>query len=242
MDLNLLLTQLGLKEREAQVYLALLELGESPVQPIARKAGLQRPNCYAVLESLVERGLASYNLNGSRRRYAAEDPQKLTTILEEQSRLLQEALPGLRSLHNRAPGKPKVRYYEGLAGIKQIYEEVLHGDWYDCLFSPDIVLPIWGDYVEDFGKRTAARKIKVREIIASTNAKVPYASSYKLPLQEIRYLPKGTVAETDLILYKNKVALVSYNPDPHALLIEGSGIVQTIQLMFERMWEGIPQR
>ena len=35
------LTYLGLAEKEAKVYLAALELGKSPVQKIAEKAGLQ---------------------------------------------------------------------------------------------------------------------------------------------------------------------------------------------------------
>jgi predicted transcriptional regulator len=49
----------GLDEKEAQVYLGLLELGTASVQLIASKAGLKRPTTYLILDSLQAKGMVS---------------------------------------------------------------------------------------------------------------------------------------------------------------------------------------
>lgn len=51
------LKHIGLSENEAKVYLAMLELGPSPMLEIAAKAGINRPTAYAQLEALKKGGL-----------------------------------------------------------------------------------------------------------------------------------------------------------------------------------------
>ena len=53
------LERVGLKGKEASVYLALLELGTASVESIAKKAGTKRPTTYLVLDDLQNRGLVS---------------------------------------------------------------------------------------------------------------------------------------------------------------------------------------
>jgi sugar-specific transcriptional regulator TrmB len=237
MNLMSILQQLGLKERESEVYLALLELGEASVQEIARKAKLQRPNCYVILESLAKQGLVSFQVKGNGRRFAAEDPDRLLMLLKEKEQLLASVLPQLKSLHNLAPGKPRVRFYEGKEMIDHLYEEILRGEWYDCLYAPESVTAVWGSgYVTNFGRKSAERGMRVRELIAGTDKNPPYASHYHSPQQEIRFLPPSAKSSTDFILFANKVALVAYEPEIHALVVEDSGIIQTLQLMFNSAW------
>ena len=57
-SLILLLQQLGLSKREAEIYLALLELNEALPSVIAKKVGQKRPTCYVTLEKLQARGLS----------------------------------------------------------------------------------------------------------------------------------------------------------------------------------------
>ncbi len=237
MDLEHLLVSAGLSDRESKVYLALLELGDSPVAAIAEKARFQRPNCYDILEELVQKGLASYYLRNKWRRYVAEDPKVLSKLIQERAQMVAAALPDLRSIYNRAPHKPKVRYYEGKDGIKQIYEQVLLAKSYDNIYRTDAVTPIFGDYVIEFGQRVAAAGIQAREIVVTDQRNLPQHQSWKKPLQQVRYLPSTTNIYSDILIYENKLAIVSYAADPHAVMIEESGIVDTHREMFEYMWQ-----
>ncbi|MDP2917995.1 MAG: helix-turn-helix domain-containing protein, partial [bacterium] len=54
------LTNLGLSDKEAACYLALLELGPSTVSEIAGLAKINRTTGYDILESLANYGLISH--------------------------------------------------------------------------------------------------------------------------------------------------------------------------------------
>lgn len=236
MDATTLLQEIGLKPREADVYLALLELGEASVQDIAKKAEVQRPNCYALLNSLAEQGLVSQNTKTGSKRFIAEDPTKLKALWEQKKALLDANLPAIRSLYNEAPSKPRVRFYEGLAGIKLLYGEILESPTYDAIWSPEVLAPHVGDFAEEFGAEVVKRGITMREIITG-KLRLPFQSKiFTKSLHQLRYYSADNPTLTDVILYSNKAALISYKPDIHALIVEGSGIVQTLQLMFEAVW------
>ena len=58
MALETELKKLNFSDKEARVYLALLELGEAPVQKIAEKAKVNRATTYVILESLKKKTAA----------------------------------------------------------------------------------------------------------------------------------------------------------------------------------------
>ena len=51
---------LNLSDKEINVYLSLLMLGQSSVNNIAKKANLNRISTYDLLKALLERGFVSY--------------------------------------------------------------------------------------------------------------------------------------------------------------------------------------
>lgn len=236
MATNEILERFGLSPNESKVYGALLELGESPVQAVANKAELQRPNCYAVLESLRQKGLVSLSVKSRGRRYVAENPRKLKEMAQDNLKQLNELLPSLQLLFNDSPRRPVVKLYEGKDAIEQLYGEILSSPQFDCIYSPSYVSAVYVGLVEKAGERIVKQKIKTREIITDKEVPSFYPKIYKAPLQQFRHLPMAQENPTDLILYEDKVAIVSYKPNLHALVIEGSGIVQMIGLMFNQLW------
>lgn len=72
----------GLDEKEAQVYLGLLELGTASVQLIASKAGLKRPTTYLILDSLQAKGMVSIIPRAKKALYTAESPEKIIGDLQ----------------------------------------------------------------------------------------------------------------------------------------------------------------
>ncbi|OGF20302.1 hypothetical protein A2Y83_02925 [Candidatus Falkowbacteria bacterium RBG_13_39_14] len=51
------LIKLGFNEKEAKIYLAALELGETVIQRISKKSGVNRTSAYHVIARLKEKGL-----------------------------------------------------------------------------------------------------------------------------------------------------------------------------------------
>jgi len=120
------LQKLGLNEKEAKIYLAALELGETGIQRIALKSDISRTTAYDVLESLKQRGLISTIKKNKKLYYFAESPNSLQNDLDEKQNLLKKTMPELLAMANLIDRKPKIKYYEGLEEIKEVYMDTFN--------------------------------------------------------------------------------------------------------------------
>lgn len=237
MNVRSLVAQLGLQEREVRLYLATLELGESTVLPISKKAGIQRTYCYDILESLREKGLVSYLEKNGRRRYLAEPPEKIEHMLRARLEHFRQVLPELRSLYQHGGQRPNVRFYEGKAGVLAISQELTHAKRMDAISSTDHLYAVLGDEIDRITKKIAAHNVETRELYTQGIHPISWLAHYREPRQQIRFLPKGMKLSIDFLLYDNKLALISYEGDIHSLVIEGSSIVDSLRVLFELLWQ-----
>ena len=125
------LQSIGFSEKEANVYLALLELGKGTVSEISRRASINRTTGYDILNNLTNKGLVSISGKEPKQEYIAKSPDRikkfLTNELEKKRESIKEAeriIPQLKSLHNLGD-RPKVRFYEGADGLQEVYEDTL---------------------------------------------------------------------------------------------------------------------
>lgn len=236
MDLNLIniLTEIGLNNNEARVYLATLELGESTVLPISKKSGIKRTYCYDILTSLTQKGLISFIEKNHRRRYMAEDPKKIEQMLKLKLDNLSESLPELRSIFNKSTSKPKVRFYEGIEGLITVYDQLSNINSLDAIGSPQYIEKYLKSHYK--GQQTIPANAKIRDLITSDGQLGWYHHHYIKPHQQYHFLPKWARLTTDLLIFDNKLALISYKDTPHVITIEDSSIVETHKVMFELLW------
>src|SRR5436190_1515134 len=71
---------LGLTDKEASVYVALLGLGRSTASQIARRAGVNRATSYVILDTLIAKGLVTISGKEPKQEYLAESPDKLPEL------------------------------------------------------------------------------------------------------------------------------------------------------------------
>ena len=71
------LINLGLTAKEADVYLATLQIGFATVQKIASKAEINRTTTYTHIRNLISRGLISTMEKNGKQYFVAEKPDKL---------------------------------------------------------------------------------------------------------------------------------------------------------------------
>lgn len=237
MELQQILEEIGLSPNEVRVYLGVLELGKSTVSPIAKKAKVKRTYCYDILDSLVKKGLVTFVIKNNRRRYSAEDPRKLQYKLNNQLIIYQSVLPELTLLYNKEiSGKPKVRFYDGEPEIAAMYEELAYISKVDAVGSPLCIEQYFGKYLKKTIAQVMTENLRVRELIPHGENHAYYHPYYKKPYHEYRFLPAGVKLKTDMMLFENKVALVSYGKELHAVVIEDSNIVDTQKVLFEILW------
>ena len=120
-----LLHQLGLSNKEADVYLASLRLGEASAQEIAHAARIERTTTASILERLAEEGFVSVQRRGRKRAYWIEDPHIL--VEKQRARLeIAEALSGqLHAEYHSADKRPTAEVFETKEAIVNLMLKII---------------------------------------------------------------------------------------------------------------------
>lgn len=82
-DIKDALFELGLTDKEIQVYLALIPLGTTGTSRLLDATGLHGQFVYQALSSLEDRGLAGYVLERGRKKFFAKAPSALVQVAEK---------------------------------------------------------------------------------------------------------------------------------------------------------------
>jgi predicted transcriptional regulator len=125
-----LLTSLGLSQNQARTYRALaLKKSLRPSQ-LAKLIGESRTNCYALLDRLVDLGLATKSDENKKFTYYPASPTALKTLLDEQlanveARIqnLERRLPQMLSDFHAGGEQPKVKHHRGKKELAHMYVE-----------------------------------------------------------------------------------------------------------------------
>ena len=239
------LLKLGLAQKEASIYLALISLGiSSPVSTIAKKANINRTTTYDILEMLLEKGLAIGQKKKSSQYYEALPPEKIVAYLKEQSEkfshLAKDAeavLPELNAQY-KASGRPKVYFYEGDEGLIRVYEETLTSHEEILAYASDQAnqdaIP-W--YFPQYYKRRAAKKIPIRALFPDTPKDRARHSLDSQELRKSRLLPKNKLDFTpEINFFDNKIMIADWK-EKLGIIIESKEIAAVFKQTFELAWE-----
>jgi len=239
------LEDLGFTDKEAKVYLAMLELGQGSVIDIAGKAGLKRTTVYNLLPEMLQKGLIKVGARKRRRFFFIENLQNLKTETEERLETINSVLPELRAIHNIIPYKPKIIFYEGVGGMKELYQDTL-----DSLSGGDTILSYTGledffqfmprEYMDWYVAERVRRKIRIRIIVPDSEATKEILPVAEKTLREIKVVkdPKFRYS-ADTEIYSNKVALISYRENFMGVIVESKEINQMQRMAFELMWNSL---
>ena len=243
------LTELGFSEKEASVYLALLELGPSTTSEISRMAKINRTTGYDILESLVSDGLVNSIGKTKIQKFVAENPDKVIVFLENKIKQSEEKLkqaynllPELFSIYNEKE-KPKVKYYEGVEAVKEVFEDTLTAEKEIIGYAvgTDAFESVGEKYLRDYFRRRVAKNIKVRVIAPDDIDTLKVIAKDKEELRESLTVPRDKFYfTTETNIYNNKVLTVSWK-EKFAVLVESKEIADAQKKVFELAWLGAKQ-
>jgi sugar-specific transcriptional regulator TrmB len=245
MSINQVLVQIGLQATEAKFYLAALELGQASVRDIAAKAGISRTNAYDVFSRLLEQGLVTQVGAAANKTMlvAAEPPDQLTELLDARRRKLDVLLPELRSVHNGASGKPRVRFYQGTEGIKLVLDDTLSvrdKKLVGILSMRDLYEVPGRAWMDDLVHRRIEAGVFLR-VIRSPAKDIPHMwPQSAADLREVRFASPDFVFTMTSYIYGNKVAIISSRRENFAMTIESEEFAMMQRNLFEVFWVSCP--
>jgi sugar-specific transcriptional regulator TrmB len=240
------LEQLGLNEKEAKVYLALLELGESNIQGLSAKSGVKRTTVYDILESLKEKRLISEITKNKKIVLVAEDPRKIESILDEKRDTLKRVLPELLSIANVLDNKPKIKFYEGINGIKEVYRDTLNYPDQELLawVSQEAIHSFDNDqkFLNYYLEKRKDKKIWVRALAPDSEDMQNYKGLDEKSLRRSKLVSEEEFPfEVEINLYgRNKIGIMSFG-EKMGLIIESEKLSKTLRSIFELNWKLLPE-
>lgn len=116
-DLARTLENIGLTQKEARVYLALLELESATAYRIAERCEVKKPTVYITLEDLRKKGLVIKVPHAKKALFAARDISEYLAEQEQKLRAVHAIAPVLHSLGGKS--RPNVYFFTGIRGIEQ---------------------------------------------------------------------------------------------------------------------------
>lgn len=141
------LETLGLTPNEAKIYEFLVENGESGISQVAIGGKIYRRNAYDAIQRLQDKGLVFQIFSPSQNLYNAVDPDKLSELVAEKQKQLEQALPDLKKKYTQRKAPEEAYIYRGLEGQKNIWRDILRvgkdicnvgakAQWFDPRLEP----------------------------------------------------------------------------------------------------------
>ncbi|MBI2453345.1 hypothetical protein HYV56_01435 [Candidatus Peregrinibacteria bacterium] len=245
------LAQVGLNEKERLLYIALAEIGIQPASVVARHCRLDRVTAYKNLKKLADKGLVKVYSRDNIQCFGIESFENLQVYLKERLSQFENLLcdyPMIENLFRSLKGDqdmiPKLQIFEGEAGIKNFFRDLLfevksEGLHQIRMLTSNTFEERLGDvplskFVEDFFQEIRDRKIDFEIYEASGNLiperfrKISFASFAPAKFPAAR----GT---TNIFLAGHAVYLACYKHSQIGLKIKQSEISQIFHFLFDFM-------
>lgn len=248
-QINQILKKIGLTETETAVYLTGLNYDSISVNELEIRTTIKRTTIYHALDTLLQKGLVAKKNTGAKLAFTMTNPKNITQLINKEISQLNEhlleftkILPLLNQRSGRQEIKSKVSHYTGIDGIKIVVEEALycqnrHWD----IIAPNI------NFFSQFDKKYAQYYINTRQArgisarsLWEFNFERRALTPEEIRLRSPRFLPQSMQGQfkSVIIIFDDKVALISSIDELTAILIDSQEIHDTFAALFEGLWSG----
>ncbi len=239
------LIDIGLGEKEASVYVALLSFDKALVTEIAEKAKIKRPTTYVILESLQKKGLVSETTIGKKTFYLAEPPEKLNLFVERQIHLLEEnkkildiIIPQLKGVSRGDGEKPAVQFFDGKEGVissnQDIFATKLNNEPVYMIYSRDLVKGIFTDKeAQQMREKRISNGIKSKAIYTSQNDDKPSdETGDRIKIEGDRY-----PISSDITIYGDRVKIAILGKRLSSISIKSPEFAETLKSLIKYIFD-----
>lgn len=233
----------GFSDKEAAVYLAILEVGRGSVMEIARVAKVDRTTTYRILQVFLAIPLVQTFKENKKTRWAALHPRYLLEYIQEKRRAVQSIFQDLEALYNLNEEKPKLAYFEGEDGLGQLTANMVNevktrGE----LLSFSAPGAASGYYTTkrflQLAQERAKKQIMSRILIPTIEGIPGYVEGEDFKnWRHIKIVdPKKFPFKASFNIWGNKVAILTVRSHPIGVVIESKDISDTLRSIFEMIW------
>ena len=236
------LQELGLTENESLIYLFLLKKGETTTGSIIKETQIANSRVYESLNSLIGKGLVSYNVQKDGKHFQAESPTKFNEIEEQRKKKIQELIPQLNSLKNSEQKETTTAVYEGFEGFKTAFKKIID----DCPAGGKIDImgftePKYSSeslklFLDNINLKCVQKKQKLRFILDEAGGVWQGKEREKIKYNEVKYLPKGYITPAAMDIFEDYVYIFLWEEKPFVFMIKNKMIAESFKAYFNVLW------
>lgn len=246
MNVKAELADLGLTKKEADVYVALVQLEESQTGKLCSHTKIPSSNMYPILHSLTEKGLVTFKIVNRIKVYKASSPHSLKLLYEEQVKKIQskkdevmEVIAQLEKIPASRVSASDYEYFEGIRGIKSLWmrinEMLIPNTESQYIVGELNTWETLNAFYLEHHKLRAKKKIFERMILPES-AKFEAKERRKIGYFDARFLKELPVGE--LGIFENFVVIQYTNTEtPRGFLIKDKIFAITFRFYFELLWQ-----
>ncbi len=242
-------SELGLSGVAYRIYARLLEYGPSSARQLAEHLNMPRPSVYDHLKTLIQQGLVVESTTDSKKFFSVADTKNVSRLLStridtlaKQKEEIELLLPTLSQ--NATPLEPKIQFYSGANGIKQILKDMLwyeHIETYTMWPISDMVEILGAEYLADLNRKRIRQHISIKGVWPKDKTvafkEYPFLGVGKGYLRELRTAPKHMTWDMSYWIYADKVAFISSKKEGFGFIVHSKDFAELLKLQFKAVWD-----
>lgn len=222
-NLKQFLADLGLSDKESELYLVSLRIGPQPASLIAKRTGFSRSTVNFLFDELLQKGFASKKKKQNVTYYSVISPDEMEHVVltkfARAKKLTQDFkgfFPVLEDLRGKwGISNAEIKLYEGLQGVCHIVDSSFAKDETVYFISGhDSMHPVVRQHVMDsYVPTSRMHKNKNKMIIEDGPKARKYVKAAEGVYDEILFVnPEHLGMRFSLAIFGDKVAFFSYDP------------------------------
>lgn len=235
------LEKLGLTEKEVLVYLDLLgRTTETGSTKIVLGTKLHRQYVYTALDSLEEKGLIKHVIKSGRKKFSANPPQRIGSLVEEKKIIAHEAIDILERLFAH-PVKQEFEVYQGREQFVthefQLIRAADDGDFIDILGGTGSKFAdLLGEERTEYNEMSIEKNIHIRFLGSEDQRE--YLESVKKGRINFEYcIIKGLQNSfVSTSIRKDNVTFQVYGNPILAFVLRSKEVAEDYRNLFETLW------
>lgn len=237
------LQEFGLTENESKIYIFLLGFGETTTGKIIKETSIANSRVYESLNSLITKGLVTYNIQKEGKHFSALDPKIWIEKEQERKNKIESLIPELISLKSLSKKETKTAIFEGIEGFKVAFKKIIE----DCPEDETIQILGFSEqpykteslrlFLSNMNLKSIAKKQKLKIILDKSVRETLGKDREREKYSEVRYMPAGYISPSAIDIFQDYVYMFLWEEKPFVFMIKNKIIAESFKNYFEFLWK-----
>ena len=226
---------------ESAVYLSLLKLGEVGASKIVKDTNLHGQTVYDALYKLENRNLIRFNLTKGRKKFIAQNPSILLSLIDTQKQIAESVLEKIEKSFSTID-MDSIEIIKGkesfvINELKMLGEVEKNSELLVLGGTGDSFISSFGNKFNEYDYQRTKKNIRVRYLGSESQRKYLHDSIDGRNSFEYRMLPQVFSGVTNITIFKNHAIIIYlFDENITSIVIRNKKIVESYEGFFESLW------